>query len=270
MKLQLFSDLHTEYIDTSTEWWKMPRFQPHPDAEIVILAGDIGKLHVPKHRQLEKCLRYFSRHWKHVIYVPGNHEFHFKRKRIVDKVCDYERFCQTLPNVHFLYNRAITLPLLVGEVTIYGMVGWTSPRSLPISTRFQITDYQFHSAKELEEESQEGLRSFQQWMESLPVDCNVLVVSHFPPFRSGTSDPRYLQQSNRSLNAYFAWPDENSFLQSILTKPVVRGWFSGHTHWSYEQYREDCKTLFAANQHGYSSEITSFSTSGLITMDWSA
>ncbi len=75
MKLQLLSDLHLE-VDPSF----IP--QPAPDADLLILAGDIGALPdapLSRHGQPDWCLTRFSPklgNWPvPVVYLPGNHEF---------------------------------------------------------------------------------------------------------------------------------------------------------------------------------------------------
>ena len=74
-------------------------------------------------------------------------------------------------------------------------------------------------------------------------------MTHFPPIRTGTSDPFYLAQ-DRKVNPYFSWPDEtiNDF---ELTKVPL--WISGHTHWSYDINKNGSR--FVGNQLGYKSEI---------------
>jgi predicted phosphodiesterase len=75
MRIQLLSDLHLE-VD--------PSFvaTPAPDADLLVLAGDIGALPdtpMAEHGQPDWCLTRFSPrlgNWPvPVIYVPGNHEF---------------------------------------------------------------------------------------------------------------------------------------------------------------------------------------------------
>jgi len=61
MKLHILSDLHTEFADFSP---------PDTNADIVILAGDIGV----GLGGIEWAARRFPR--APVIYVPGNHEFY--------------------------------------------------------------------------------------------------------------------------------------------------------------------------------------------------
>jgi len=76
-----------------------------------------------------------------------------------------------------------------------------------------------------------------------------IVVTHFPPTRTGTSDPKYLAEK-KITNLYFAWPDDtlNNFkLNNVLA------WISGHTHWSYDFRQNNIRLI--SNQLGYKSEI---------------
>jgi predicted phosphodiesterase len=75
VKIQLLSDLHLE-VD--------PDFAPVPakDADVLILAGDIGAAPdspMAEHGTEDWCLKRFSpalRHWPvPVLYLPGNHEY---------------------------------------------------------------------------------------------------------------------------------------------------------------------------------------------------
>jgi Icc-related predicted phosphoesterase len=75
VKIQLLSDLHLE-VDPSF----VPT--PAPDADVLVLAGDIGALPdtpMARHGRLDWHLTAFSpklNHWPvPVLYVPGNHEF---------------------------------------------------------------------------------------------------------------------------------------------------------------------------------------------------
>lgn len=80
-------------------------------------------------------------------------------------------------------------------------------------------------------------------------DKNTIVMTHFPPFRSGTSNPKYLPDK-RVINSYFAWPDETIDNFNLANVPT---WISGHTHWSYKIDKNDC--TFIGNQLGYKNEV---------------
>lgn len=69
MKLHIVSDLHTEFADFTP---------PDTDADVVVLAGDIGV----GTAGVEWAARRFRR--TPVLYVPGNHEYHDHDIRIGD------------------------------------------------------------------------------------------------------------------------------------------------------------------------------------------
>jgi predicted phosphodiesterase len=74
MRLQIFSDLHLERI---------PHWEPTPapGADVLVLAGDIGSYQTGSLLQdSDFGLTRFSPthgagHWRHVLFVPGNHEY---------------------------------------------------------------------------------------------------------------------------------------------------------------------------------------------------
>lgn len=71
MDIQYCSDLHLEFPDNL----RLMRERPlEPKAEILILGGDI----VPfKHlKVVDWFFDYVSEHWKHVFWLPGNHEYY--------------------------------------------------------------------------------------------------------------------------------------------------------------------------------------------------
>ena len=65
MRIQILSDLHIEFQGNT-----IPPFAP--DAELVILAGDLAPVHTRRVGDI-------ARRWAsadRVLYVPGNHEFY--------------------------------------------------------------------------------------------------------------------------------------------------------------------------------------------------
>ena len=71
LNLQIVSDIHIEYKNDEIP---NPLDYITPTAEILILAGDIGSLY--KIKQLKGFLDILCKHFKTVIYVPGNHEYY--------------------------------------------------------------------------------------------------------------------------------------------------------------------------------------------------
>ena len=70
MQIQIASDLHIEYINQPIDVDDFIK----PVAPILVLAGDIGSLYL--YDQLHKFLSDLSNKFKHILYIPGNHEFY--------------------------------------------------------------------------------------------------------------------------------------------------------------------------------------------------
>lgn len=66
MKLQIASDLHLEFLPS--DWPATGLVEPHPDADLLVLAGDI-------HNGI-RAIELFKDCPVPVLYVPGNHEFY--------------------------------------------------------------------------------------------------------------------------------------------------------------------------------------------------
>lgn len=73
MKVQLLSDLHLEfYKDPHAFIDTLPR----TDAEVLILAGDILVLSRYELDEIKEIFKHFASRAKHLLYLPGNHEFY--------------------------------------------------------------------------------------------------------------------------------------------------------------------------------------------------
>lgn len=101
MKLHILSDLHTEFTDFDS---------PHADADVVVLAGDIGV----GMDAIEWAERQFPE--VPVVYVPGNHEFYGCDIRDIDS------FLAAAPaNFRILNNHSCE----IDDVRFLGCTLWT-------------------------------------------------------------------------------------------------------------------------------------------------
>ena len=71
LKLQIVSDLHIEYKNNTVP---DPLDLITPEADILVLAGDIGSLY--KFDQLRNFMVKLCEYFQLVLYVPGNHEYY--------------------------------------------------------------------------------------------------------------------------------------------------------------------------------------------------
>lgn len=108
MRVQLASDLHCEFLERGLG--KSALMPAAPDADLLVLAGDIGK----GARWVE-----LLRDWPvPVVLVAGNHELY---RGVREQVLDDLRRATQGTNVHFLERDALTL----GGVRFFGCTLWT-------------------------------------------------------------------------------------------------------------------------------------------------
>ncbi len=274
MKIQLMSDLHLEVE---------PGFAPAPapDADVLILAGDIGAAPdspMAPHGDLEFCLRRFSPslgHWPvPVLYLPGNHEYDGQDfddcRRALQAVC-------ARLGITWLEQAEVDF----GDVRVLGTTLWTDfdafadrpahvPGSMTHNLRarekaFRAANYyleraatrrhgQLFDASAMREES---LRC-QQWLAARlaqPYAGKTVVVTHFAPsLRS--HDPRY------GLT-----PGTAGFCSAL--DEMTRGvdlWLHGHLHCPSDYWLEHCRVV--ANPLGYADtgEQASFQPQRVLTV----
>jgi predicted phosphohydrolase len=249
IKIQVFSDIHIEL------WNKMPTIPVK--AKYLFLAGDICNI---THPLFYPFLDYCSANWVKTFYIPGNHEYYIKKKNYNELLFEYKyKIGEKYKNIYCLDNNYVSLD--EENINIYGATFWTrSPFSTAYEAQMYVNDYNWISYFKQGQDkvveldinyvnhlADEAYTDLQKYLNE--TDKKTIVMTHFPPHRSGTSDPKYLID-NKISNLYFAWPDSTllSFkLNNILT------WISGHTHWSYDFEQNGVRLI--GNQLGYKSEV---------------
>lgn len=248
MNLQLASDLHLE---------RDPTFQLQPQAEILVLAGDIGS-YQPGSRLLEADwgLSRFSQGWRQVLYVPGNHEYDHQpwpetRERLREAAqtagltwLDREVVC--IDGVRFL---GCTL-----WADFDALVDPRSSLTQQLKTRdkaYRAANFYLRRFSSLEDGAPmlaERLRELalqdQAWLRAAlaePFEGRTVVVTHFAPsLRS--SDPRYGLTPGTAgfCNA----------LDDLLEQADL--WLHGHLHCPQDYRVGRCRVV--ANPLGYANK----------------
>lgn len=261
--IQVYSDIHIEL------WNKLPDLPIN--AKYLFLAGDICKMY---HPLFYPFLDYCSARWEKVFYVPGNHEYYSQKNNLNGLEFEYKyRIQEKYKNIYYLNNE---VALLNDEINVYGTTFWTVPPFISTrEARNYINDY--HNISYFNKESRkltnldigyvkklsdESFTKLQDYLRE--ENKKTILVTHFPPIRTGTSEPSYLSQE-RLMNSYFAWPDntiEKFNLNNILC------WISGHTHWSYDFEKNGVRMI--GNQLGYKSEVskTNLNESGIFEISY--
>lgn len=244
----MFSDIHIEL------WNTFPKIPVK--SKYLILAGDIGQIN---HTSFYPFLDYCSGNWEKTFYIPGNHEYYSKDKNMTELEFAYKYNIESrYKNIFYLNNSVVKLE---NDINIYGSTYWTEP---PFRSNYEaqlyINDYNYIryfkqgldkvvelDVPKVRELSNDSFKQLQDYLAG--ENKKTIVVTHFPPVRTGTSHPKYLAEK-RMTNLYFAWPDNT--LNKFQLNNVI-AWVSGHTHWSYDFEKNGIRLI--GNQLGYKSEV---------------
>ena len=253
MKIQLLSDLHLE---------THPGFVPEPaaDADVLVLAGDIGSYQkgssLPAIGDHDFGLGRFSplRGWPvPVLFVPGNHEYDG-----LDFDEAHARLRETCERLGITWLERETV--LLQGVRFVGTTLWSDfdalgPPTAGLSLQLQAREKAFRAANFylrktgtvrdgrawLAEQVREQALRCQQWLHgalAAPHTGATVAVTHFAPsLRS--ADPRY------GLT-----PGTAGFCNALdALLPRARLWLHGHLHCPLDYEHQGCRVV--ANPLGY-------------------
>ena len=229
MKLHILSDIHLEFA---------PFDPPETDADVVILAGDIG-LGPPAVEWAAVTFR------QPVVYVPGNHEYY--GGHLQNTLTRMRRTAEGT-QVRVLDGEAITL----GPVRFLAATLWTDfqimrdPQRAQREAEAHMTDYRRIKAAAYRPLRATDLRAahfdarrFLERSLQQPFDGPTVVISHHAP------SPRSISNRWRSshLNAAYA-----SDLELLMGREVAL-WVHGRTHDSLDYNVRDTRVV--CNPRGY-------------------
>ncbi|KHK66440.1 metallophosphoesterase [Pseudomonas frederiksbergensis] len=242
MKIQIYSDLHLEFSAFEP---------PATDADLVVLAGDIGVLA----RGVKWANATFARP---VIYCSGNHEFYKGNlDRTLAKMSDL-----AAPHVHVMENQV----RVFGSTRFLVATGWTdftSTGDLVAATMTcarEMNDFRMIRTTAAYRRIRpadliEKNRATYAWLDeqlSQPFPGATVVVTHHAPIEEVAGE----KQDGHVSAAYFnRWYD-------LIPKANV--WIFGHTHRAIDINLGGCR--FVSNPRGYPQEATGFISDFTITV----
>jgi predicted phosphodiesterase len=251
MRIQYISDLHLESHAFT--------FKHNPDADIVVLAGDIftmsnlGRLH--------NLLKVVTE--KPTYYVAGNHEFY--NSTINKTMAEIKNLVERYPNFHHLDNswREEQGFLIVGGTLFTDFNLYDSQEISMRNAQYGISD--FHCAWDDTKSSINPVLMHPKRYIDFNLDCRAAIhmakmegkptiaVTHFLPSEKSIQ-PRW---KGSSLNPYFASNCEYLFGDNLKL------WIHGHTHDSCDY--EHNGTHVVCNPRGYTAaENISFKSTKLV------
>ena len=233
MKLHILNDLHIEFEDFTP---------PETDADIVILAGDIGV----GTGGLQWAEAQFQD--RPVIYVPGNHEFYHHDIALID-----ELKAQAPAHIHVLNDDQV----VIGGVRFLGSILWADFALFGEADKFfsmqaarqRMTDFsiiQNHGQCFTPEDAIRLHTGSRDWLAAMlteSFDGKTVVVTHHAP----SSQSVHSRYARDLLTPAFA-----SNLENLMEGERVALWAHGHMHESFDY--EIYGTRVVCNPRGYAPE----------------
>lgn len=234
MRLLILSDLHLEFENL---------ILPQVDADILILAGDIGV----KTGAVDWIKRQAS-NYKHVIYIAGNHEYYRADSiNVLDN--DFKRVFEGT-NIHFLQGDSIE----IDGILFVGATLWTDyfdgDFSAKAAALAYMTDYELIKVRDPETRDLrlintrdiETIHKIHKGKLNIALDKphekKVVITHHAPSYKSIPSEFENYPTNGCYVN------DLEWFAQRANI------WVHGHTHNSFDYELGNCRVI--CNPRGYS------------------
>jgi predicted phosphodiesterase len=233
MKLQIMSDLHLEmHADRGAE---LIRELDPTGVDVLVLAGDITSARY--YEDLENVFKPLARKYRHMLYVPGNHEYYKSSPKQVTR--NLAKLVKEVPEVVIPDNGAV---LIAGQRFIGGTM-WFRPDPMgELNKRFM---HDFSLIQDFEPWVYDQNIAFEKAL-ATEVEAGDVVVSHHLPAPESVP-PRF---AGSAINAFFV-SDMTSYLRELQPKL----WIHGHTHDRCDYVID--KTRVVANPLGYPNEFRS-------------
>jgi predicted phosphodiesterase len=231
--IQIVSDLHIEYQNDD-------KIDPlsiiTPSADVLVLAGDIGSLY--KYDQLFSFIGGLVPHFKHVIYVPGNHEYYVPPNHRGVKMSFLKDMLKELNNSWENFNVLDRGSVQIGELCIVGATLWSDIQcDLP---KFIVRIHKITS-----EIYQDMFIGDLKYIEQMVEYCHekklkMMCVTHHPPTYAVMNG---VKKRDKYISLYA------SNLDYLLKIDNIQTWVCGHVHSNFDFVTEGgCRVV--GNQKG--------------------
>ena len=226
MRIRYISDVHMEWM-TPQQRADLVASVP-TDCDVLVLAGDIDGP-----TSLQDMLKMFAHHFRHVVYVLGNHEFYGTS---VDARLSTLHSWKKPANLHWLENSSVVID---GQRFVGCTMWFPKTRGAPAGV---LADF-VHIGRFVPwvyERNRESVAYLEQSVRH----GDVVVTHHLPSQRCVA--PKY---AGHPTNAFYVCD-----VEPIIHARSPRLWIHGHTHETV-----DCivgQTRIVANPYGYAGHET--------------
>ena len=235
MKIQIVSDLHTEFHDDGGTKLVQQLIDAKDDADILIIAGDIGNIRAVKQGPLflssVEILKMLSNHWDHVVFCLGNHDYY--HSDILTVHTQMAELCQEIPNLHWLNKERV----VINNQGFIGCTMWFKEPRGHMALRRKMTD--FHAIFKIEDWVFSRNRESVMFLENNTKQGDIVVTHHMPSERCVA--PRFV---GSMINCYFVCDVEH-----VMKKCRPKMWIHGHTHDCFDFMLHDARIV--CNPFGY-------------------
>jgi predicted phosphodiesterase len=237
MKIQYISDIHLELLFKNSI--KMVKYLIQPEAEICVLAGDIGN---PYDKSYEDFLLDINSKFKKTFIIAGNHEYY--KNDIIDTKEKIKSVCDNFKNITFLDNS-------YEDYEGYRFVGttlWTDIKN----KQYTINDTKM--IKNLSIDYYNLLHSeCSNFLNETLTNCttnnikSILITHHLPIYE--LTHPKYRDSFYTNYQQWFHANLDNIIKSNNL---IISACIYGHTHSESVQNHYDVN--FYCNPVGYAGE----------------
>jgi Icc-related predicted phosphoesterase len=240
-KIQLVSDLYLDHDGSPHNNDDLLRQIVAANADILVIAGDLA---ASNSANWLHALDVFCKHTKHVVYVPGNHEYYGSSPHDVEDRFDAARSLHK--NLHLLTCGKCA----VEGIKFAGATLWFNNSAQVQQQRGFLNDFRY-------------IEKFEPWVYYQSVKArsllantvaDVIVTHHLPSYYS--VEDKY---KGSPLNCFYV----NNLMDDGTAKVRAKLWMHGHTHasvdWTYthgDGATPGCRVL--ANPKGYKGENPKF------------
>lgn len=258
-KIRIFSDLHNEF-----NLFEVPHIK-NEDSMVCVLAGDIGV--ATKEQTYVDFVTDVAKRHKHVIYIPGNHEYYKSSiNRAFDKMKDGLKHIDNLSLFEYGSVQIDNTMFVCGTL-------WTDFKNADPIVMYNVgklmNDYRVIRAGTKDDPYKRKFRPidamgihkhhkkfiFDNIEQAKEKNLKVVCVTHHSP--TELSVPKMFKDSNDILNSAYFSNLENDVLDH---KPDV--WIHGHMHEAKDYYLGDTRII--CNPRGYPQEDTQFEVDKII------
>ncbi len=247
MRVQLISDVHTELHPD--------REPPERDADLLILAGDIG---VFVDKEWQTYVNTCAKRWDTVLFIAGNHEYYNSSKDMRTLELMAVNACREnkWENVFFLHNSSVTIQ----GWQFFGLTGWTtldtyfSGHTHVDFKRINAVKYQKLNPVTQTQKANYGMQKLKEFLQTHDGETPVVIITHFQPVR-------WPDDFVDDLTDCFAWRDLPSELSTLPGYRYIRAWCYGHTHRPMDVVRDHIR--FLSRPQGYEDEMLPLETAGI-------